>query len=174
MKISAKDEYGLRILLRIAKTGGDEALSISKLSEAEGISEPYAAKIARLLRIHGFIQSNRGKQGGYVLSKPASEIHIHDVLKALDGKLFDAGFCNNHTGSMKFCTNSVDCSVRSLWRVIQGTVDRLLENITIADLLGTEGQARSGLEIKMQEILRESVLERKEPLHQKVSVLEKA
>lgn len=143
MKISAKDEYGLRILLRIARNGGDEGLSIAKLSEAEGISEPYVAKITRMLRLSGFVQSTRGKKGGYVLSKEPKDIIISEILHAIDGKLFDADFCGSHAGEVSFCTNSVDCSVRSLWRLVQSTLDQVLANVTLADLMD-EGQS-SGL-----------------------------
>lgn len=143
MKISAKDEYGLRVLLRIAKHGGEQGLSIGQISEAEGISEPYVGKITRMLRLNGFVQSTRGKKGGYVLSKPADEIQVAEVLHALDGKLFDSTFCQDHTGDTKFCTNSVDCSIRSLWRLVQVTIDQVLANVTVADLI--EGGQASGL-----------------------------
>jgi Rrf2 family protein len=135
MKISAKDEYGLRVLLSIARHGGEAGLSITKISEAEGISEPYVAKITRMLRMAGFIQSTRGKKGGYVLSKKPEEIIIAEILHALDGKLFDAEFCGSHTGEEAFCNNSIDCSVRSLWRLVQSTIDQVLANVTLADLL---------------------------------------
>ena len=143
MKISAKDEYGLRVLLRIAKHGGEHGLSIGQISEAEGLSEPYVGKITRMLRLSGFVQSTRGKKGGYVLSKPADEIQVAEVLHALDGKLFDSDFCQDHTGDTKFCTNSVDCSIRSLWRLVQVTIDQVLANVTVADLI--EGGRASGL-----------------------------
>ncbi len=152
MKISAKDEYGLRVLLSIARYGGDEGSNITKLSEAEGISEAYVAKITRMLRLAGFIKSNRGKKGGYVLSKRPKEIKIAEILHALDGKLFDAEFCGNHTGELSFCTNSTDCSVRSLWRLVQSTIDQVLANVTLADLL--EGGPASGINaaLRMQSI----------------------
>jgi Rrf2 family protein len=143
MKISAKDEYGLRVLLSIARHGGDDGLSISKLSEAEGISEPYVAKITRMLRLSGFIQSTRGKKGGYILSKTPDEIKVAEILHALDGKLFDAEFCGSHAGEETFCNNSIDCSVRSLWRLVQSTIDQVLANVTLADLL--EGGPASGI-----------------------------
>ena len=148
MKISAKDEYGLRVLIRIAREGGNDGLTIAQLSETEGISEPYVGKITRMLRIAGFVQSTRGKKGGYILSKPAEEIHVAEVLHALDGKLFDSNFCDDHSGDMKFCTNSVDCSVRSLWRLVQVTIDQVLANVTIADLI--EGGKASGLNASLQ------------------------
>lgn len=151
MKISAQDEYGLRILLQIARTAPDTGLSIAQLSEAEGISTAYAAKITRSLRMAGFISSTRGQKGGYVLAKPANEIIIKNVLDALGGMLFDPSFCNDHAGAMRLCTNSVDCSVRSLWRMVQMAVDRLLEKVTLEDLIGREADATSALKQLLDE-----------------------
>jgi Rrf2 family protein len=146
MKISAKDEYGLRLLIRIAKADPEDGLSIPQLSEAEGLSPAYVAKITRMLRLAGFIQSTRGQKGGYVLAKPAEEINVNQILKAVDGALFDASFCNDHSGVQRFCNNSVNCSVRSLWRMVQLTLDRLLDDIYLADLLGTERDSINLLE----------------------------
>lgn len=154
MKISAKEEYGLRILLRIAKVKDDEGLSISQLSEAEGLSVSYAAKITRILRMEGYIQSTRGPKGGYVLAKAPEEIHVQELLRALDGPLFDASFCNSHTGQQRMCTNSVDCSTRSLWRIMQLALDRILEQITLQHLLGDEFNSDN----QLQEILEKQIL----------------
>ena len=154
MKISAKEEYGLRILLRIAKVKDEEGLSISQLSEAEGLSVSYAAKITRILRMEGFIQSTRGPKGGYVLAKKPNEIHVQELLRALDGPLFDASFCNSHTGQQRICTNSVDCSTRSLWRIMQMALDRILEQITLQHLLGDEYNSDN----RLQDILEKQIL----------------
>ena len=145
MKISAQDEYGIRVLIRIAKSDQEDGMSLPQLSEAEGISNPYMAKITRALRIAGFIQSTRGYKGGYVLAKEPSEIKVGDVLKAMDGALFDERFCNLHTGDFSLCTNSVDCSVRSLWRIIQHSLDKLLDKITLEDLVGPEDSTHEHL-----------------------------
>lgn len=138
MKITAQEEYGLRILISIARCKDAEGMSIPQLSESEGLSSHYVAKLTRLLRLGGFINSTPGQRGGYVLAKPASEININSVLKELGGALFDKAFCGNHGGLLKLCTNSVDCSARSLWQMIQFTVDQLLDKITLQDLAGTE------------------------------------
>ena len=79
----------------------------------------------------GIINSTPGYKGGYVLAKPANEIKIKQVLKVLGGVLFDQEFCGLHSGSLKLCTNSVDCSARSLWQMIQYTVDQLLDKISL-------------------------------------------
>ena len=154
MKISAKEEYGLRLLLRIAKNQDEDGLSINQLSEVEGISVSYAAKITRVLRMKGYIKSTRGPKGGYILAQEPTEIFVSELLKALDGPLFDASFCNNHTGVQKLCTNSVDCSSRSLWRIIQLAVDRVLERVTLNHLMGPEYDADNFL----QKILEKQIL----------------
>ena len=147
MKITAKDEYGIRILLRIAQTGNLEGMSIPQLSEAEGISIPYMAKMTRLLRLKGLIQSTRGHKGGYILSKPADQITVSEALRALDGALFEESkFCGNHRGMLSLCVNTVDCSVRSLWRIMQKTIDQLLDKITLQDLIQSEENTGSILE----------------------------
>src|SRR3954468_4698550 len=119
MKITSQEEYGLRILVRIAGCKDNDGMSIPQLSAAEGLSSHYVAKLTRLLRLEGFINSTPGYKGGYVLARPAKEIIINKVLKALGGCLFDREFCGTHSGLMKLCTNSVDCSSRSLWKMIQ-------------------------------------------------------
>lgn len=149
MKISAQDEYGIRVLLRIARADTNDGMSLPQLSEAEGISSPYMAKITRALRMAGFIQSTRGHKGGYVLSKTPEEIKINDVLKALGGALFDEGFCNNHGSGTNLCNNSVDCSVRSLWRIIQYHLDQVLDHISLADLIGDEKHTQTHLKEKV-------------------------
>ena len=138
MKITAQEEYGLRILIRIAGCGDKEGMNIPQLSAAEGLTSHYVAKLTRILRMEGFINSTPGSKGGYVLAQPANQIVINDVLKALGGALFDVKFCGTHSGAMKLCTNSVDCSSRSLWQMIQFIVDRLLDRITLYDLVNKE------------------------------------
>ncbi len=133
MKITATEEYGLRILLRIAQVG-NKGMSIPQLSAAEGLSEPYIGKLARLLRLSGFVQSTRGHKGGYVLARPADAIVISEVIRALDGSLYDDGFCADHTATGQLCTHSVGCAVKSLWQLVQSRVDSVLDGITLHDL----------------------------------------
>ncbi len=143
MKITAQDEYGIRILLRIARADNSDGLPISQLAELEGLSPSYVAKITRSLRQADFISSTRGQKGGYVLAREASKIKINEVIKAMDGDIFDSSFCKNHSGHQRICTNSVDCSLRSLWQTVQLALDKVLEKISLADLIGSENQTFS-------------------------------
>lgn len=151
MKITSQEEYGLRLLIRIASCKAKEGMSIPQLSEAEGLTPHYVAKLTRILRLAGFINSTPGNKGGYVLAMPAQEIIVNKVLKALGGSLFDNGFCGTHSGALKLCTNSVDCSSRSLWQMIQVTVDRLLDRVTLHDLVKPEQTSSKILEQLMEE-----------------------
>lgn len=141
MKITAQEEYGLRLLVRIATCLDKGGMSIPQLSAAEGLSSTYVAKLTRVLRMEGFINSTPGFKGGYLLAKPANEIVVNSVLKALGGSLYDSNFCASHAGMLNLCTHSVDCSTRSLWQMVQFTVDSLLNKITLHDLVNPENDS---------------------------------
>ena len=138
MKLSSQEEYGLRCLLRVGRGGMDGSVTIAELSKSEGISEPNVAKMMRILRTAGFVQSTRGQSGGYTLARPPAQISVGEVLAALGGRLYEPSFCETHTGMERLCTNLPDCSIRSVWRMVQTAVDQVLEKITLKDLLVPE------------------------------------
>ncbi len=146
MKINKQDEYGIRILLRIARADEVLGMSIPQLSEIENMSQPYVAKLTRCLRLAGFIESTRGQRGGYVLTRPADMINIKDVVSSLGGLNLAKETCDELDGQFKFCTSSVDCSMKSLWTIVQYTIDKVLETITLQDLVADEADARSVLD----------------------------
>ncbi len=141
MKLTSQEEYGLRCLLRLAREG--ESLTIPKISQKEGISNFYVAKLMRILRRGGLVKSARGQAGGYELSRPPDEIVVGEALAILGGRLYDPAFCMEHAGSESSCTNSVDCSVRSLWRAVQQVIDQVLSKTTLKDLLFNEQEMTS-------------------------------
>ena len=153
MKISAQDEYGLRILLQIARAHPEEGLSLSQISELENISQAYAAKLTRSLRLAGFIQSMRGHKGGYILALPTEEIKVNHVLRAMGGVMYDEKFCGLHAGTLSLCTNSIDCSLRSLWTILQWNMDKLLDQISLKDLMNPEVQVNSNLSIISEKVM---------------------
>jgi Rrf2 family iron-sulfur cluster assembly transcriptional regulator len=138
MKLSSQEEYGLRCLLQIARAGEGASLTISEVSDREGISAPNVAKIMRLLRRAELVRSTRGKAGGYSLSRPASEVRVLDVVTALGGRLFDASFCDRHAGLESACLNTSDCSIRPVLRHLQAAVDHALGELTLQSLLASE------------------------------------
>lgn len=135
MKFSAQEEYGLRCLIQIARLEPGGSMTIPEISRVEGLTQTHVAKLLMVLRKEGFLKSTRGQQGGYVLARPAEQIVVAEVLAALGGKLYDGKFCDRHKGGHDICRHAVDCSVRSLWQVMQSALDRVLDGLTLADLV---------------------------------------
>ena len=138
MKLSAQEEYGLRCLLHMARAGAAESQSIPEISRAEGLSIPNVAKLMRILRLGGLVESARGQAGGYTLAKPPEQITVAQVLTLLGGTLFGPSFCERHSGLERVCTHYTDCSLRHLWSTIQNMVESVLERTTLQDLVREE------------------------------------
>jgi len=143
MQFSAQEEYGLRCLLRLAGAGAGKSLTIPEISQAEGISVPYVAKMMRILRSAGLVTSERGQSGGYRLAQPPEDITVSQALTVLGGRFFEGEFCERFSGNERICTHSVDCSIRSLWRAVQRVVDRVLSQTTLKDLVCQETEMDS-------------------------------
>jgi Rrf2 family protein len=137
MKFSSQEEYGLRCLLQLARKGQGASMTIAEISEAEGISQAYVAKLLRLLRLNGFVDSVRGQEGGYTLAMPTGDMRVLDVLGALGGRFYKPGFCDNFSGTEEVCTHTFSCSIRPLWRRVQTAIDEVLGETTIAEVLDT-------------------------------------
>ena len=87
MKISAQEEYGLRCLLQLARAElMGASLTLPQLARLEGISTANAGKLMWILSKAGLVQSTRGIKGGYLLSRPASEIRLNQVIRVLEGE----------------------------------------------------------------------------------------
>ena len=138
MKLSSHEEYGLRCLLQVARHGASGSATIPEISRREGISPAYVGKLMRILRQGGFVKSARGKAGGYNLALPPERIRVGDALALLGGRIYQDDFCRRHSGSEPTCAHSTECSIRCLWRSVQGAIDGVLRATTIRDLLGSE------------------------------------
>jgi Rrf2 family protein len=145
MKLTTQEEYGLRCLLRLGREGPGESLTIAELSRHEAVSGPTVAKMMRILRRAGLVRSTRGKGGGYTLARFPEQINVGEALAVLGGRLYDARFCERHSGTVRLCTHTPDCSIRSVWRVLQDAVDGVLARMTLKDLLRTEEEVAAAV-----------------------------
>ena len=143
MKLTTQEEYGLRCILRLGREDAGASLTIAELSKQEGIASPTVAKMMRLLRRGGLVLSTRGMAGAY---PPAGPPRVqYEALAALGGRLFDSRFCERHSGTVRLCTHSPDCSIRSVWRVLQDVIDDVLGKMTLKDLLHTEQEVTASV-----------------------------
>jgi len=135
MRLSSQEEYGLRCLLRLARKEAREPVNIQEIADAEGMTPEYVAKLMRVLREGGLVQSTRGAGGGYRLVRPPADVTIWQALEVLGGDFFSDSFCDSHPGQRRDCIHTTDCSIRALWRGINTMLRSALSGITLADLM---------------------------------------
>ena len=147
MKLCAQEEYGLRCLVRMARQAESGSMTISGISEAEGLSAHNVAKLMGLLRRGGFVESARGQAGGYRLARPPDRITVAEVLENLGGRLYGPEFCQDHAGVAQTCVNSSDCALRALLSSVQSILDAVLSRTTLQDLVASEDQMTDRLRL---------------------------
>lgn len=138
MKISAVEEYGLRCLLQLARSEEtQQLLSAEEIAQREGLSVAYVEKILSQLRKVNLVKSVRGMYGGYQLARPADAIRVGDLMRGVDGDFFTE-ICQHFSGNQNACIHMGGCSVRPVWLMVARHVYRILDSLTLADLLKEE------------------------------------
>ena len=137
MKISAQEEYGLRCLVQLANLQPGMSLTLPQIAQREGISTANAGKLMWLLNKAGFVQSTRGTKGGYVLARPAGEIHLSEIIRVLDQDVLNK-HCESYTGVLDSCIHNGDCGIRPVIAGLHEIVENALSKITLAQLVGSE------------------------------------
>ncbi len=137
MKISAQEEYGLRCLVQLANLADGDSLTLPQIAEREGISTANAGKLMWLLNKAGFVLSTRGTKGGYLLARPANEIHLSEIIKVLDQEVINK-HCGSYTGVRETCVHNGDCGIRPVIVGLHEIVENALSRITLAQMVGTE------------------------------------
>lgn len=131
MMISTKGRYALRVMLDLAGQA-EGYLSLKEIADRQQISVKYLESIAAILNRSGLVRSQRGKDGGYCLARPAGEITAAEVLRLTEGTLSPVA-CPSLEGNP--CQRAETCKTLPLWRVLDETIDRTLSSVTLEDLL---------------------------------------
>ncbi len=135
MKLSTKGRYGLRAMLDLAVNGGEqELISLGSIAARQKISEAYLEQLMAKLKKAGLVNSFRGAQGGYELARPASEISVGDILRALEGNL-DAVACPGLTVEGDGCMASEMCVTKYVWQRINDSITRTVDEIRLDTLV---------------------------------------
>ena len=130
MKLSTKGRYGVKAMVDLAIHYGDSPVSIKTISERQSISEYYLEQLFSPLRKAGLIKSIRGAQGGYVLNREPKDITVADVMNVLEGPVEIAECIEGNE-----CDNVDFCATRLLWEKIKNSIDEVMENITLQDIV---------------------------------------
>ena len=132
MMISTKGRYALRVMIDLARQEDAGYVSLKGISERQQISMKYLEAIVSVLNKAGFVQSLRGKDGGYKLSRKPSEYTIGEVLKLTEGSLAPVACLE---GCDTVCQSSDGCITLPLWQKLDTIIDSYLESVTLGDLL---------------------------------------
>ncbi len=135
MKITSSIEYATRLMVSLGKFHGGEAVSSKKLAEIENIPADFVDQILMHLRRAGLVKSQRGAGGGYILALSPSKIKLGDILRAMNGRIFD-DVCEKYQSGEKECGRHGSCAISPVWRKLGVLIEDYLDSVTIEQLMG--------------------------------------
>lgn len=135
MKLSTKGRYGARAMLDLALhyRMDDTPVALGSIAERQGISEEYLEQIFSSLRKSGIVESVRGAQGGYKLSRPADKITVGDILRVLEGSLAPVDCVVE--GKAPNCERYDTCALNDVWLKLRDAINECVDSVTLADLV---------------------------------------
>lgn len=137
MKISTRAEYGIRVLVTLARADDDRCLSLAEIARREKLPHAYLEQLVGDLRRAGLVTATRGQAGGYRLARAAEEIAMTDAVRALDGPLLEMPCAG--TSDMEHCDRPQPCSVHEVFQRVYESLSGTLAATTLAEVAATAG-----------------------------------
>lgn len=138
MMFSTKAEYGVRVMVHLARHSEGSAISLGSIADAEGLPLAYLEHLVQRLRRAELVESRRGAHGGYTLARPAEEITMAEVVQALEGEIAPIECITADSDGAVVCSReqqTAPCPTKLLWTRVQGSIVRTLTDMTLADLV---------------------------------------
>jgi Rrf2 family protein len=130
MRMSAKAEYAVRAMVELATVADGVRVTTDDLANAQGIPPQFLVDILSALRTDRLVRSHRGRDGGYELARPGSEISIADVLRCIDGPL--ASVRDIGLGDLPY--SGATTALTDVWRALRASMRSVLEETSLADV----------------------------------------
>jgi Rrf2 family protein len=130
VRVSAKADYALRACVELAAGGGDGAIKGERIAQAQEVPLKFLENILGDLRHAGLVRSQRGVEGGYWLARPAEEITLADVIRAVEGPL--ANVRGVRPESIEYAGSATP--LREVWVAVRASLRSVLEEVTLADV----------------------------------------
>lgn len=131
MHITYRGDYALKAILDLALHHASEPVTIHELAKRLDIPNKFLEQILLDLKRGGFVESRRGKVGGYLLAKPASEIKLGEVIRFIEGPI-EAIACVDR--GYKGCRETKCCVFRGIWQDVSKATAKIVDNINFEDL----------------------------------------
>jgi len=132
MRISAKADYAVRATVELAAAEGEKPVKAERIATAQEIPLNFLENILGELRHAGVVRSHRGAEGGFRLAKPAAEVTVADVIRAVEGPLASARGGPPEDAAYLGAAQTLP----RVWIAVRANLRRVVENVTIADLAG--------------------------------------
>lgn len=132
MILSTKGRYGLKMMFELAKRHGKGTMSLKDIAKSQELSETYLEQLVSHLRKAGLVNSIRGAQGGYELSRAPAEITVGEIIRTLEGPLAPAD-CVVDTEPE--CAKAGYCVTRPIWEKIMESINSVIDSITLQDMI---------------------------------------
>ena len=130
MRVSAKADYALRAAAELAAAEGKGPVKGEQLARAQSIPSKFLENILLELRHAGIVQSQRGVEGGYWLARPAAEITLAEVIRAVEGPL--ASVRGRRSEALEYAGSAEP--LREVWIAVRASLRSVLEEVTLADV----------------------------------------
>lgn len=138
MKISTKGRYALRMLLDLALHESDGFVALKDIAERQNISKKYLEQIVPLLNKSNLLKTNRGYQGGYMLSKSPDKYTVGEILRITEGDLYPVA-CLKY--SPNDCPRADECMTLFVWEGLYKAITGYLDGITLSDIIERSSEA---------------------------------
>lgn len=130
MKISSRGEYGLLALVDIARNAGSGPVQVYQIAERQGIPKQYLDQLMLALKNARLVASVRGRQGGYVLARPASAITLFDIVTALEGPIGNTNFLPGRSRRK----NNVRSVFQGIWQEMSAHTESVLRSKSVSQI----------------------------------------
>jgi len=138
MKVSTRTEYGIRVLVTLARVGeGEACLSLTEIARREKLPHAYLEQLVGDLRRAGLVTATRGQSGGYRLARPAADIVMAQAVRALEGPLLEMPCAG--AGDMEHCDRPQPCSVHTVFQRVYESLSLSLGATNLAEVAATAG-----------------------------------
>ena len=132
MKISSKGRYALRMMIDIAENSGGQPVAIKDISERQSISTKYLEQIVTGLTRARLLKSERGPQGGYMLTRAPKDYTVGQIIRAIEGNLAPVACLDDETNQ---CDRASICRTLGFWTGLYKAIDDYVDSVTLEDLL---------------------------------------
>jgi Rrf2 family protein len=130
MHVTAKADYAVRAVVELAAGSQDAPRKVDEVAQAQGIPVSFLENILTQLRSAGIVRSQRGPEGGYWLAKPAAELNLAHVIRAVEGPL--VGVRGQRPEEVEYQGSAE--SLQQVWIALRANLRKVLEHVTVADV----------------------------------------